>query len=104
FFNQTAEQYGYFPAQTGIPPVPVPSLDAGRVKLPPSTFIRTPDPNNVDRATIQQMNVAVERRLPWDLSVEVAYVHTRTDGGYADRDVNHSEPGAGQAGRKFFSV
>ena len=29
-------------------------------------------------------------------------MHTRTDGGYADRDVNHSEPGAGQAGRQFF--
>jgi hypothetical protein len=36
--------------------------------------------------------------------VELAYVHTRTDGGYADRDINHSEPGAGQAGRKFFSL
>jgi outer membrane receptor protein involved in Fe transport len=104
FFNQTAEQYGAFPIQDGIPPVPIPDLSSGRVKLPPSTFIRSPNPNDVDRATIQQMNVAVERRLPWDIAVEVAYVHTRTDGGYADLDVNHSEPGAGQTGRKFFSV
>jgi hypothetical protein len=104
FFNQTAEQFNSFRVQDGIPPVPIPDLSSGRAKLPPSTFIRTPDPDDVDRATIQQMNVAVEQRLPWDLSVELAYVHTRTDGGYADRDINHSEPGAGQAGRKFFSL
>ena len=104
YFNQTAEQYAAFPIENGIPPVPIPDLSSGRVKLPPSTFIRSPNPDDVDRATIQQMNVAVEQRLPWDLSVELAYVHTRTDGGYADLDVNHSEPGAGQTGRKFFAV
>jgi len=104
FFNQTAEQYSSFPVQAGIPPIPLPDISSGRVKLPPSTFIRTPDPNNVDRATIQQMNVAFERRLPADISVEVALVHSRTDGGYADRDINHSEPGAGNAGRKFFAL
>jgi outer membrane receptor protein involved in Fe transport len=103
FFNQTAEQYGAFPLSAGIPPVPLPDLSSGRVRLPASTFIRTPSPDDVDRATIQQMNIALERRLPLDLSLELAYVHTRTDGGYADRDVNHSEPGAGQAGRKFFA-
>jgi len=104
FFNQTAEQYSSFPVQAGIPPIPLPDISAGRVKLPPGTFMRTPDPNDVDRATIQQMNVAFERRLPADISVELALIHTRTDGGYADRDINHSEPGAGQAGRKFFAL
>jgi hypothetical protein len=104
FFNQTAEQFGSFPISAGIPAIPLPNLSTGRVRLPPSTFMRTPDPNNVDRATIQQMNVAIERKLPADVSVEVALVHTRIDGGYADRDINHSEPGAGQAGRKFFAL
>jgi outer membrane receptor protein involved in Fe transport len=104
YFNQTAEQYSAFNIQNGIPPVPIPDLSSGRVRLPPSTFIRSPNPDDVDRATIQQMNVAVEQRLPWDISVELAYVHTRTDGGYADLDVNHSQPGAGQAGRTFFAV
>jgi len=50
------------------------------------------------------MNLAVERRLPGDISLEVALVHTRTDGGYADLNTNYSEPGLGQAGRKFFAV
>jgi carboxypeptidase family protein/TonB-dependent receptor-like protein len=104
FFNQTAEQYGSFPIAAGIPPVPVPDLSSGRVLLPRSTFIRTPDPNDVDRATIQQMNVAFEQRLPGDVSVEVALVHTRTDGGYADRNINFSEPGQGNAGLKYFAL
>jgi outer membrane receptor protein involved in Fe transport len=104
FFNQTAEQFTTFPVQNGIPLIPLPDVSSGRVKLPPSTFMRTPDPNNVDRATIQQMNFAVERKLPGDVSMELALVHSRTDGGYADRDINHSEPGAGQAGRKFFAL
>jgi hypothetical protein len=104
FFQQTAEQFSAFPVQSGIPPVPIPDVSSGRVLLPRGVFIRTPDPDDVDRATIQQMNVAVEQRIPGDISVEVAYVHTRTDGGYADRDLNFSEPGAGNAGRKFFAL
>jgi outer membrane receptor protein involved in Fe transport len=104
FFNQSAEQFSSFPIQSGIPPVPIPDLSSGRVKLPPNTFMRSPDLSDVDRATIQQMNIAVEQRLPGDLSLEVAYVHTRTDGGYADINRNFSEPGAGQPGRKLFAV
>ncbi len=105
FFSQTAEQYAWIGTlESGIPPVPIPDLSSGRVRLPPNYFMRSPDPNDVDRATIQQMNVAVQRRLPADISVEAAYVHTRTDGGYSDRNINHSEFGAGQVGRKFFSV
>jgi hypothetical protein len=103
-FSQTAEQFSSFPIQSGIPPVPIPDLSSGRVRLPPNTFMRSPDPADVDRATIQQMNIAVEQRLPGDLSLEVAYVHTRTDGGYADINRNFSEPGAGQPGRKLFAV
>jgi hypothetical protein len=104
FFNQTAEQFGAFPITAGIPPVPVPDLSTGRVKLPANTFMRSPNPDDVDRATIQQMNLAVERRLPGDVSLEVALVHTRTDGGYADINVNYGEPGGGQTARKLFAV
>jgi outer membrane receptor protein involved in Fe transport len=104
FFNQTAEQYSSFNLAAGIPAVPIPDVNTGRVKLPPNTFMRSPHPDDVDRGTIQQMNVAVEQRLPLDISVELAYVHTRTDGGYADLNLNHSEPGAGQTGRPLFAV
>ncbi len=102
-FNRSAEQYGWVTTlENGIPPVPIPDFSSGRVRLPSGYSMRSPDPNNVDRATIQQMNAAIERRFPGDISVEAAYVHTRTDGGYADRNLNHSEFGAGNAGRKFF--
>ena len=36
-----------------------------------------------------------------DLSLEVAFVHGRSDGGYADRNVNYGEPGGGQAARQL---
>ena len=104
FFNQTAENYTAFPIQNGIPPVPIPDLSSGRVLLPRGVFMRSPNPDMVDRAKIQQLNVAVEQRIPGDISVELAYVHTRTDGGYADLNINYSEPGAGQTGRKYFAV
>jgi len=104
FFNQTADQYSSFPLQAGIPAVPVPDLSSGRVALPRNTFMRSPNPDDVNRATIQQMNIAFERRLPGDISIDLAYVHTRTDGGYADLNANYSEPGLGQPGRKYFSV
>jgi hypothetical protein len=104
FFNQTAEQFSAFPIAAGIPPVTVPDLSSGRVKLPPNTFMRSPNPNDVDRGRIQQMNLAVEHRLPGDISLEVALVHTRTDGGYADLNLNYGEPGGGQAARKYFNV
>lgn len=103
-FNQTAENYASFPLAAGIPPVPVPDLSSGRVKLPAGVFMRSPNPNDLNRATIQQANVAIEQRIPGDISVELAYVHTRTDGGYADLDLNYSEPGLGQAGRKYFAL
>jgi hypothetical protein len=103
-FNETADQFAFFPVSAGIPTVPVPDLSSGRVTLPRGVFIRSPKPDQVNRATIQQMNVAFEQRLPLDVALEVAVVHTRTDGGYADRDLNFSQPGAGNPGRQFFAA
>jgi hypothetical protein len=47
--------------------------------------------------------VTLERQLPMDVSVSVAYVGTRTDGGYADLNVNYADAGGGDAGRQFFA-
>ena len=55
-------------------------------------------------AIIQQWNVAYEHRLPGDISAEVAYVGTRTDGGYADLNINYGVPGGGNASRQYFAV
>jgi hypothetical protein len=60
--------------------------------------------SGLDRATIRQWNIAFEQRLPGDLIAEVAYVGTRTDGGYADLNINYGEPGGGISSLKYFAV
>ncbi len=87
----------------GIPPIEVPDISSGHIPLPEGIFMRSPNPTDVNRATIQQWNLAFEQRLPWDVSLEVAYVGSRTDGGYADLNVNYADPGTGQAGRKYYA-
>ena len=68
--------------------------------LPPTIDMRTPEPDNVDRGRIQSWNIAIERRLPMDVSIDLAYVGTRGDNGYADLDINASDtPGGGAASR-----
>jgi len=113
-FNATAEQYqAVTTLATGIPPAVVPDYSSGQVKLPAGVFMRSPNAgveafpgagSGLDRARIQQWNIAFERRLPWDVAAEIAYVGTATDGGYADINVNYGEPGGGNAARKYFAT
>ncbi len=113
-FNRTADQFlSTTTLAQGIPAVPIPDFSSGRVLLPAGVFMRSPNAGfepfpgagkGLDRATIQQYNIAFEHRLPWDIIVETAYVGTRTDGGYADLNINYGEPGGGNAARKFFAV
>jgi hypothetical protein len=103
--SQSADQFGWVGALAqGIPDVPVPDLSTGRVKLPQGVFVRSPNPDDVDRGVIQQWNVAYEYRWPWQIATEFAYVGTRTDGGYADLNINYGTPGGGNASRQFFAV
>lgn len=113
-FNNTAEQFNSVTTlATGIPAVPIPDFSSGRVRLPVNVFMRSPNNGTeffpgagegLDRATIKQYNVAFEYRLPGDIITEVAYVGTRTDGGYADLNINYGEPGGGNASRKYFAL
>jgi len=104
-FNRTAEQYNWVGTlNDGIPEVPIPDFSSGRVTLPAGVFMRSPNPTDVDRGIIQQWNVAYEYRWPWDVSTEFAYVGTRTDGGYADLNINYGTPGGGNASRQYFAV
>jgi carboxypeptidase family protein len=104
-FNRSAEQFDWTTTlEAGIPTVVIPDINLGRVKLPLNVFMRTPNPDDLDRAIIQQWNVAYERRLPGNISAEIAYVGTRTDQGYADLNINYGEPGGGNAARKYFAL
>ena len=81
---------------TGIPLITGPGhLSSGSVPAADrgSTCGR-PSPATSTAARIQSWNVVVERRLPWDLAVDIAYVGTKGDGGYADLDINAPPPSA----------
>lgn len=89
----------------GIPLFAGPDLNTGRVRLPNSATMRSPEVGNIDRGIIQSWNVSVERRLPGNLGVNLAYVAAKGDGGYADIDIN--QPGAigsGNEGRPYASL
>ncbi len=88
--------------QQGIPEFGGPGPDEGRTPLPTTATMRSPDPDNVHRGYIQSWNVAVERKLPFDMSVNAAYVGTKTTRGFANIELNVSPPGGGEQGRVFF--
>jgi hypothetical protein len=64
--------------------------------------MRSPDPDNVQRGTIDSWNVFVERRLPLDLALSAGYVGTASRDGYADINLNYAESG-GNVNRQFFA-
>jgi hypothetical protein len=88
----------------GIPIITGPDLNAGRFPLPPTVDMRTPEIGNVDRGTLQSWNLFIERRLPLDFSVDIGYVGTKGDGGYADLDINAPTVlGGGNQSRPLFA-
>ena len=104
-YNNTADQFMYLGTLAqGIPDVPIPDISSGRVKLPQGIFVRSPNPDQVDRGTIKQWNAAYEYRWPFDVATEFAYVGTATDGGYADLNINYGTPGGGNASRQYFAL
>jgi hypothetical protein len=65
--------------------------------------MRTPM-SDVSRSRIHSWNVSLERRLPYDISVDMAYVGTAKNGGYADINANASDvPGGGVDSQPFYS-
>ncbi len=82
-----------------------PDLSSGRVPLDRAAGFYTPEMGNIDRGYVHTWNVAVERMLPFDASVEVAYVGAKGVGGYAGLDINAPQTlGVGDAGRPFASL
>jgi carboxypeptidase family protein/TonB-dependent receptor-like protein len=104
FFN--AEQFAYNSTlEQGIPRIVGPDQSSGRVPLDRSVAEYTPEINNIDRGEVHTWNVAFERRLPFDTSVDVAYVGAKGIGGYAALDINAPPTlGVGDAGRPFASL
>ena len=74
--------------EQGIPLITGPDQSTGRVPLPNAAGMVTPEVGNVDRGRVQTWNAAFERQLPWDVTVDIAYVGAKGDGGYAWVDIN----------------
>ena len=101
FFN--AEQFQFYKRLAdGIPLIKGPDQSSGRVPLDRAAAEYTPEITNIDRGYIHTWNVAFERRLPLDLSVDVAYVAARGRGAYVALDINAPQTlGGGDASRPF---
>ena len=103
FNAEQFQPYGTF-AQ-GIPILRGPDVSSGRVALDRTAAVYTPEVGNVDRGEVHTWNVAFERRLPYDVSVDVAYVGAKGIGGYAALDVNAPLTlGVGDAGRPYAAL
>jgi Carboxypeptidase regulatory-like domain/TonB dependent receptor len=90
--------------EEGIADVVGPDLSSGRLALPNSYLMRAPA-GDVSRSRIHSWNIAYERRLPMDLSIDVAYVGTAKNGGFTDIDANASDvPGGGAESRPLFDI
>ncbi len=92
----------YGAVAAGIPGAPNPDISSGTILLPRGVDMRSPDPNDVKRGSTESWNLFLERRIPLDLIVSAGYVGTRTNGGYADLNLNYAESG-GNANRQLFA-
>ena len=100
------DQFAYYSTlQQGIPKMVGPDLSSGRVPLDRAAAEYTPEIDNIDRGYTHTWNFAVERMLPYDTSIDVAYVGARGVGGYAGLDINSPQTlGVGDAGRPYASL
>jgi hypothetical protein len=102
-------QFGWYGTlDQGIPRLEGPDLSSGRIPLPNDYGMQTAVPDSTHRGRTHSWNVAVERRLPWNLSVDVAYVGNRLVGGLPPAEgqtinINNVQHlGGGDADRPYF--
>jgi outer membrane receptor protein involved in Fe transport len=75
-------QFGWYGTiNDGVPLLEGPDLSTGRVPLPNDYGMQTAVPDSTDRGRTHSWNVAFERRLPLNVSVDVAYVGNKLVGG-----------------------
>ena len=85
-------QFGWYGTlDQGIPRLEDPNLSSGRIHLPNTVGMRTAVPETVDRGKTHSWNVSVERRLPFDLSADVAYVGNKITGDLTSINVNNAQ-------------
>jgi hypothetical protein len=83
--------------EQGVPNVVGPDLSTGVTPLPGNVAERSPWGGEIHRGYEQSWNLTVERKLPEDVVMSVAYVGTHTVHLLADYDINAGYPGSGTA-------
>ncbi len=103
-------QWGWYGTiNQGIPLLVGPDLSSGRVRLPNSYGMQTSVPESTHRGRTHSWNVAVERRLPWNMSVDLAYVGNKLVGGLPPAEgqtinINNVQHlGGGDTDRPYFA-
>jgi hypothetical protein len=92
----------------GIPRLEGPDLSTGRVHLPNDYGMQTAVPESTHRGRTHSWNVAVERRVPFNVSVDVAYVGNKLVGGLPPGETqtininNVQHIGGGDTDRPYF--
>ncbi len=83
--------------EQGVPNVVGPDLSSGITTLPGNVAERSPWGGEIHRGYEQSWNLTVERKLPQDVVMSVAYVGTHSVHLLADYDINAGYPGSGTA-------
>src|SRR5262249_36478912 len=95
----------YPPLAQGIPQLIGPDLSSGRVPLDRAAAVYTPEIDNIDRGYIHTWNLAYQRLVAANITVDVAYVGAKGVGGYAGLDINAPLTlGGGDASRPYASL
>jgi Carboxypeptidase regulatory-like domain len=96
--NNAPNGFGYAGTiEQGVPNVVGPNLSTGVVPLPGNVAERSPWGGMVHRGYEQSWNLTVERKLPQDVLMSVAYVGSHSTHLLADYDINSGYPGSGIA-------
>jgi hypothetical protein len=102
YFNPSTFVSGFLPYAdfaTGIPQLQGPDISSGRITPPGNVEIHFMPEGEFKRGYVQSWNFSIERRLPGDVLLNIAYVGNRFVHEMNGRDINAAPLGTGSAGQ-----
>jgi hypothetical protein len=100
------QSFGWFATlDEGLPTIPLPDVNAARLTLPAIVADqRTLEPGTLERPRLASWSLGVERALPLQMQVDVAYVGHEGRGGWGDININAVQHLGGGAGDRPYNV
>jgi hypothetical protein len=102
FFNPSTFVSGFLPytdVATGIPILEGPDISQGKITPPGNVQLHFMPEGEFKRGYVQSWNLSIERRIPADILVNVAYVGNHFAHEMNGHDINAAPLGAGSAGQ-----